>query len=54
MGKGFSRHIANLRKAGVTVASERLFAGARHELVNETVADEVWQHIHQCLVHPNP
>lgn len=49
MGKGFNRHIANLRKAGVTVASERLFEGARHELVNETVAEEVWQHIYQCL-----
>jgi len=54
MGKGFSRHIANLRKAGVTVASEQLFKGARHELVNETVANEVWQHIYQCLVQPNP
>lgn len=54
MGKGFSRHIANLRKAGVTVASERLFEGARHELVNETVADQVWQHIHQCVVHAKP
>ena len=53
MGKGFRRHIANLRKAGVTVASEQLFEGARHELVNETVADQVWQHIYQCLVHAN-
>ncbi len=49
MGSGVRRHAENLRKAGVTVASERLFPGARHELVNETVADEVWQHIHDCL-----
>lgn len=54
MGKGFSRHVADLRNAGVTVTSERLFKGARHELVNETVSDQVWQHIHQCLVHTNP
>jgi len=54
MGKGFSRHIANLRQAGVTVASERLFEGARHELVNEIVADQVWQHIHQCVAHAKP
>ncbi|TGN38715.1 alpha/beta hydrolase [Marinobacter confluentis] len=54
MGKGFKRHIANLRKAGVCVASERLFEGARHELVNETVADQVWQHVYQCLVYSKP
>ena len=50
MGQGFNRHIANLRRAGVLVASERLFEGARHELVNETGADEIWQHIHQCIL----
>ena len=27
----------------------RLFPGARHELVNETNADEVWHHILDCL-----
>lgn len=54
LGQGFSRHIANLRQAGVAVASVRLFEGARHELVNETVADQVWQHIHQCLVARKP
>lgn len=54
MGKGFSRHIANLRNAGLNVASDRLFEGARHELVNETRSEEVWQHIHQCLVHAKP
>jgi alpha-beta hydrolase superfamily lysophospholipase len=54
MGKGFNRHIANLRRAGVRVVSERLFPGARHELVNETVADEVWNHIYQCLLPAKP
>lgn len=49
MGKGFSRHVANLRKAGVHVASVQLFEGARHELVNETVAHQVREHILQCL-----
>lgn len=49
MGRGFSRHVADLRKAGVTVASERLFPGARHELVNETNALEVWEHILHCI-----
>lgn len=49
MGRGFSRHVANLRAAGVKVASERLFEGARHELVNETNADEVRHHILNCL-----
>lgn len=49
MGRGFSRHVTDLRAAGLNVASERLFPGARHELVNETNADEVWNHILQCL-----
>ncbi|MAM00219.1 MAG: alpha/beta hydrolase [Alteromonadaceae bacterium] len=48
MGNGFSRHVADLRAAGVYVASERLFPGARHELVNETNADEVWAYILNC------
>lgn len=49
MGRGFSQHVANLKAAGLNVASERLFPGARHELVNETNADEVWQHILDCI-----
>ncbi|MCZ4283842.1 MULTISPECIES: alpha/beta fold hydrolase [Marinobacter] len=49
MGHGFNRHVANLRGAGLLVASDRLFPGARHELVNETNADEVWHHILDCL-----
>ncbi|MCR8914656.1 alpha/beta hydrolase [Marinobacter panjinensis] len=49
MGRGFGRHVANLKAAGLNVASERLFAGARHELVNETNADEVREHILGCI-----
>lgn len=49
MGRGFSQHVANLRAAGVKVASERLFPGARHELVNETNATEVWEHLLHCI-----
>lgn len=49
MGVGFSRHVANLRAAGLNVVSDRLFPGARHELVNETNADEVWNHILECI-----
>ncbi|MFN2360187.1 MAG: lysophospholipase [Marinobacter sp.] len=49
MGRGFSQHVTHLKAAGLNVASERLFPGARHELVNETNADEVWEHILQCL-----
>lgn len=49
MGKGFSRHVANLQAAGVNVVSERLFPGARHELVNETNASEVQNHILECI-----
>jgi alpha-beta hydrolase superfamily lysophospholipase len=49
MGRGVSRHVANLRAAGVRVDSERMFAGARHELVNELNAHEVWEHILDCI-----
>lgn len=50
MGRGFTRHVTALRAAGVTVASERLFIGARHELVNETNAEEVWAHLRGCIL----
>lgn len=49
MGRGFSRHVGNLKAAGLNVASERLFPGARHELTNETNANEVWEHILHCI-----
>lgn len=49
MGQGVSRHCDAIHQAGIEVASFRLFPGARHELVNETNADEVWQHLFDCL-----
>ncbi|SDW03270.1 alpha/beta hydrolase [Marinobacter mobilis] len=49
MGSGVSRHCDAIHQAGITLASFRLFPGARHELVNETNADEVWQHLLDCL-----
>ncbi len=49
MGKGVSRHEADIKAAGVNVASCRLFEGGRHEMINETNATEVWEHIYGCL-----
>lgn len=52
MGRGIRRHIDDLRSAGVMVASTRLFDGARHELINEINADEVWEHLLTCVARP--
>lgn len=49
MGKGVRRHVADIRAAGVNVASVRLFEGARHELINESNAAEVWEYVLGCL-----
>lgn len=49
MGRGFRKHVSALRKQGVKVASDRVFEGARHELMNETNAGEVWLHLQNCL-----
>lgn len=49
MGKGIQRHIDDIRHAGVTIGSTRLFEGGRHELVNEINALEVWEHLLSCL-----
>lgn len=49
-GVGIGKHIAALKAAGVNLASVKLYEGGRHELVNETNAREVWQHINDCLV----
>ncbi|MHA7878615.1 MAG: alpha/beta hydrolase [Saccharospirillum sp.] len=50
MGAGIGQHITALKAAGVNLTSVQLYDKARHELVNETNAREVWQHINQCLV----
>lgn len=49
MGTGVRRHEADIEAAGVKITSCRLFEGGRHELINETNADEVWAHIAGCL-----
>lgn len=49
MGDGVSRHYDAIHQAGIAPASFRLFPGARHELINETNASEVWQHLLDCL-----
>lgn len=49
MGRGVSQHCDAIHAAGVPVASFRLYPGARHELINETNAMEVWQHLLGCL-----
>lgn len=42
MGKGITRHFQAIRDAGVQQVSLRLFAGGRHEMLNETNAAEVY------------
>lgn len=48
MGHGVSQHCDDLHAAGVP-ATFRLYHGARHELINETNASEVWQHLISSL-----
>lgn len=49
MGRGVSLHCEALHQAGIAVASFRLYDSARHELINEINAGEVWQHLLGCL-----
>lgn len=49
MGKGVSKHCEAIHQAGIEVASFKLFPGGRHEILNETNAGEVWQHLLDCL-----
>lgn len=49
MGRGVRRHQTDIAAAGVKVASCRLFEGGRHEMINETNATEVWEHLYGCL-----
>ena len=45
MGQGIRRHFRTIREAGIRSVSIRLFEGGRHEMLNETNADEVWTHV---------
>lgn len=49
MGQGVSLHCQALHQAGISVASFRLYNSARHELINEVNAEEIWQHLLTCL-----
>lgn len=42
MGKGVTKLSQSIKNAGKTLSSFKLYDGARHELVNETNAEEVW------------
>lgn len=49
MGKGVTRHVQNIRNAGVRETSLRLFKGGRHEMLNETNAGDVREHVQSLL-----
>src|SRR5690554_349321 len=49
MGEGVSRHLEDIRRAGVKETSLRLFEGGRHEMLNETNAEEVREHVLSLL-----
>jgi alpha-beta hydrolase superfamily lysophospholipase len=49
MGKDVKRLSKMLKAAGVKDITRRLYAGARHELINETNRDEVTAHIIEWL-----
>lgn len=53
MGKGVSRHIQNIRNAGIRETSLRLFEGGRHEMLNESNAAEVREHVLSLLAPRN-
>ena len=40
-GKGVRKLVASMRAAGLANVTERLYADARHEMLNETNRDEV-------------
>lgn len=45
MGKGVRKHFQTIRESGVEQVTLRLFAGGRHEMLNETNRLEVWQYL---------
>ncbi|WP_100638020.1 alpha/beta hydrolase [Marinobacter salexigens] len=50
MGKGITRHFEIIRNAGIKNVSLRLFDGGRHEMLNETNAGEVREHVLSLIV----
>jgi alpha-beta hydrolase superfamily lysophospholipase len=53
MGKGVSRHVQNIRNAGIRETSLRLFEGGRHEMLNENNTAEVREHVLSLLAPGN-
>lgn len=49
MGKGISKAAEQMKKAGRQLGTFKLYDGARHELVNETNAMEVWGDIRNIV-----
>jgi len=48
--RGVTKLVNQAKAAGKNVASFKLYPGARHELVNETNAEEVWQDIRDIVL----
>lgn len=49
MGEGIRSHFQAIREAGIETVTLRLFEGGRHEMLNETNSEDVWQYILQCM-----
>ncbi len=49
-GKGIQKLVSHAKALGKNVCSFKLYPGARHELVNETNAEEVWTDIRDIVV----
>ena len=49
MGKGIRQHFQSIREAGIHKVTLRLFEHGRHEMLNELNAEDVWQHLLQCI-----
>lgn len=55
MGHGVRRHFQAIREAGAENVTLRLFEGGRHEMLNETNRDEVWEYLRSlCLTLQSP
>ncbi|GBO87335.1 alpha/beta hydrolase [Marinobacter salsuginis] len=55
MGRGVRRHFQTIREAGVEHVTLRLFEGGRHEMLNETNREEVWEYLRSlCLTSESP
>lgn len=45
MGSGVRKHFQSIREAGLEKVTLRLFNGGRHEMLNETNREEVWNYL---------